>query len=62
MRGFFVKPSLEGGFELVELSWPRRRLDSPPRPATPRLRPQRRDQLLGFWSGPLGADMGGLNI
>jgi hypothetical protein len=28
MRGFFVKPSLEGGFELVELSWPRRRLSS----------------------------------
>ena len=28
MRGFFAKPSLEGGFELVELSWPRRRLSS----------------------------------
>jgi hypothetical protein len=28
IRGFFFSPSLEGGFELVELSWPKRRFSS----------------------------------
>jgi hypothetical protein len=29
MRGFFFNPSLEGGFELLELSNPSRRRSSP---------------------------------